>query len=173
MGDAEMCKENMGENTLMDSSLRKGDLAQELYEKGYNCCQAVLGAFSRELGLDEKQALMLASSFGGGMGKLREVCGAVTAMFMIAGYKYGYSDVNDKEAKEEHYRLIQKLGEEFKKKNGSIICRELLNLNEESDTSQLLERKDESGDNRPCPNLVRCGAEIIEREIKARQAKAK
>ncbi len=80
----------------------------------------------KNLGLDLETALRLSSSFGGGMGRLREVCGAVSGMFMVAGLKYGYSDPHDKPAKAEHYKRIQDLAAEFRDENGSIVCRELL-----------------------------------------------
>ncbi len=102
--------------------------ACELFGKGYNCAQAVFAAFCDETGLGEEEALRLASSFGGGMGRLREACGAVTAMFMVAGNLYGYADPADAGKKAEHYRLIQTLAYRFKDKHGSYVCRELLGL---------------------------------------------
>lgn len=84
--------------------------------------------------MDFDTALKLSSSFGGGMGRLREVCGAVSAMFMIAGLKYGYTSPNDDITKAEHYERIQKLAEEFKKNNKTIICRELLGLDVKQDS---------------------------------------
>lgn len=83
--------------------------AEALFKQGYNCAQSVFAAYSDELGMDMETALKLSSSFGGGMGRLREVCGAVSGMFMVAGLKDGYSDPTDKEAKANHYKLIQKL----------------------------------------------------------------
>ncbi|HEX3028307.1 MAG TPA: C-GCAxxG-C-C family protein, partial [Clostridia bacterium] len=83
--------------------------AVKLFKEGYNCSQAVLGAYCEELGMDFETALKLTSSFGGGMGRLREVCGAVSSMFMIAGLKFGYTDPKDGASKEKHYRLIQEL----------------------------------------------------------------
>ena len=85
------------------------DKAGNNFRNGYNCAQAVLLAFARELHLEESFALKLASSFGGGMGRLREVCGAVSAMFMIAGILKGYTEPNNDELKAQHYKLIQKL----------------------------------------------------------------
>ena len=72
----------------------KGKIAKELFEKGYNCCQAVLLAYCKELGIDEKIAAKLSSSFGGGMGGMGETCGAVTGMFMVAGLMNGYTLTN-------------------------------------------------------------------------------
>jgi len=111
---------------LTDHSQR----AKELFLQGHNCSQAVIAAFCEELDLDFETALKLSSSFGAGMGRLREVCGAVSGMFMIAGMKYGYTDPKDNKAKAEHYKLVQELAEQFKKSNGSIVCRELLSMNE-------------------------------------------
>jgi C_GCAxxG_C_C family probable redox protein len=100
----------------------------QLYKSGYNCCQAVLGTYCKELGLDFNTAMKLSSSFGGGMGSLREVCGAVSGMFMVIGLKCGQSDPSDRVAYAAHKKLIQKLAAQFKEENGSILCRELLGL---------------------------------------------
>ncbi len=103
---------------MIDHSQR----AKELFKQGYNCSQAVFASFCDDLNLDFDTALKIASSFGAGMGRLREVCGAVSGMFMVAGMKYGYTDVKDREAKTEHYKMIQELAEQFKTDNHSIIC---------------------------------------------------
>lgn len=102
--------------------------AKSLFEQGYNCAQAVLLAFEDITALDTKTAAALSSSFGGGMGRLREVCGAVSGMFMVSGIVCGYSKPEATDKKAEHYAFIQKLAAEYKKDNGSIICRELLGL---------------------------------------------
>ena len=144
----------------------KQALAVDNFKRGYNCCQAVLCAFCDEIGMEEETARRLASSFGGGMGRLREVCGAVSAMFMIAGFKFGYSDITDKNAKADHYKLIQKLASEFKQKNESIICRELLNT-EGRDTSYVpSERNEAYYKKRPCSEMVRSAAEIVDKLLK-------
>ena len=100
--------------------------ARELFMEGYNCSQSVVGAFAQELGMEKETAMKLASSFGAGMGRLREVCGTVSGMFLIAGLAYGYSDPKAREEKAEHYKRIQTLAARFREKNGTIICRELL-----------------------------------------------
>ena len=107
--------------------------AMELFKQGYNCSQAVFGAFCDELGIDFETAIKISSSFGGGMGRLREVCGAVTGMFMVAEMKYGYSDPLDSKSKTKHYELIQSLAKQFEERNNSIVCRELLGLNVKKD----------------------------------------
>lgn len=142
------------------------EIAQELFLKGYNCAQSVFCAYADELGLDFDTALKLSSSFGGGMGRLREVCGAVSSMFLIAGLKYGYITPCNDEIKAEHYERIQQLAKEFEEKNGSIICRELLNLDVKNDSPIPEKRTEEYYKNRPCEKLVMSGAEIIADYIK-------
>ncbi len=143
----------------------RADKAKELFEQGYNCAQATLGAFSDILGFDFETAMKLSSSFGGGMGKLREVCGAVSAMFMIAGVLKGYSSPETGGVKAEHYKLIQDLAEKFREENGSIICRELLNIQEKEKTHVPSERTQEYYRTRPCAMLVYSAAKIIEEEL--------
>lgn len=138
----------------------KSEKAKELFRSGYNCCQSVFCTFCEDTGVDFEQGLKLASSFGGGMGKLREVCGAVTAIFMLAGLKYGYTSNNDDNAKTEHYRLVQKLAQNFREKFGSIICRELLNL--ESDGYTPSKRTEEYYKSRPCEEFISFAAELIQ-----------
>lgn len=147
------------------------ELAKELFKKGYNCSQSVFAAFCDEMGLDFETALKIASSFGGGMGRLREVCGAVTGMFMVAGMVYGYSDPLDKTAKAEHYKLIQSMGKKFKDENGSIICRELLGLSAENDTPIPEDRTEEYYKRRPCAELVEQAAIILDEYIKKNRGK--
>lgn len=99
--------------------------ASEYYKSGFNCCQAVVLAFEDVLNLDRNTLLKISSSFGGGMGRLHEVCGAVSGMFMVLGLLEGYTDNKDVTAKIEHYEKVRVLADNFKAKNGSIICREL------------------------------------------------
>lgn len=139
--------------------------AGELFREGYNCAQSVFCAFADDLGLDFETALKISSSFGGGMGRLREVCGAVSAMFMIAGLKYGYTTPNDDNIKAEHYTRIQKLAEEFKKRNKTIICRELLGLDIHQDSPIPAKRTEQYYKVRPCEELVKEAAYIISNHI--------
>ena len=136
--------------------------AKALFKEGYNCAQAVFAAYSEELGMNTETALKLSSSFGGGMGRMREVCGAVSGMFMVAGIKYGYSDPKDTQAKVEHYKLIQYLAQKFKAQNGSIICKDLLGLSEAERTPIPQERTADYYMKRPCVEMVRCAAEILD-----------
>ncbi len=145
-----------------------GKLAEDNFKKGYNCAQSVCLAFVKETGLSEDVILKLSSSFGGGMGRMREVCGAVSAMFIIAGILKGYNAPNDDEAKTAHYKLIQTLAEEFKARHNSIICRELLGL-EKADGEDFSfvpsKRTEKYYSERPCENFVRTAAEIISKEL--------
>lgn len=138
--------------------------ATEYFKKGYNCAQSVFLAFAETLGIDKNTALRLSSSFGGGMGKLREVCGAVTSMFAIAGLINGYTEPDNDDAKAKHYELIQNLAEKFKTENGSIICRELLNKDYDN-TFVPSKRTDEYYKERPCEYFVKYASEIIENEL--------
>lgn len=140
--------------------------AKELFIEGYNCAQSVFVAFQDEMNIDRETALKLSSSFGGGMGRLREVCGAVSGMFMVAGVLYGYDDPKDKEEKAKHYARIQELANEFSKQNKSIVCRELLGLDKKTDSPIPSERTKEYYDKRPCVELVGQAAKIIENYIK-------
>ncbi len=143
--------------------------ARELFRSGYNCAQSVFCTFCDETGMKFEDALKLSSSFGGGMGRLREVCGAVSAMFMIAGILYGYTSPNNDEIKGQHYTLIQELAEKFKQKYDTIICRELLGLEEKQDSPIPSKRTQEYYENRPCENFIGFAAQIIEEMIEQKQ----
>ena len=136
--------------------------AVELFVEGYSCSQAVAMAFCDVTGLDEKTAATLSSSFGGGLGRLREVCGAVSGAAMVLGLVKGYSDPDDREAKKEHYHLVQEFAKRFKEKNGSIICRELLSGAAASKGSDPEARTREYYQTRPCAALCRCAAQILD-----------
>ena len=142
-----------------------GEKAKALFKQGYNCSQAVLAAFAEELGIDFETAMKLSSSFGGGMGSLREVCGAVSGMFMVAGIKYGYDKPGDRHGKVGHYKRIQTLAGKFREENQSIICRELLGIKPEGENLVPRERTDEYYKKRPCADLVEHAARIMEAYI--------
>ena len=135
--------------------------AMALFREGYNCTQAVVGTFADELEIEIDTAMKLASSFGGGMGRLREVCGAVSGMFIVAGLKFGYSDPKDKELKTEHYKLIQELADKFKEEHPSIVCRELLGLDQKKESYVPEDRTENYYKKRPCVQIVGKAAEII------------
>lgn len=139
-------------------------LAKELFEEGYNCSQSILAAFCDETGLDKETSLRLSSSFGAGMGKMREVCGAVTGMFMVVGLKYGYTDPLNLDVKSKHYELIQCLSEQFKAENNSIICRELLDMPMDNNPIPAA-RTDAYYKSRPCAKLVEHAAKLLDEYI--------
>ena len=137
------------------------DKAKELFMQGYNCAQAVAGGFCEEVGLDTETAIKIAASFGGGMGGMREVCGALTGAFVILGVKYGYLSPTDAGAKANHYKLISSVGEKFKEKWDSILCRDLMKkLLDEKDA--ILGGKPEEYTKRPCLIIVEDVADILE-----------
>lgn len=148
----------------------KADKAKELFKSGYNCSQAVLGVFCEELGLDFDTAMKISSSFGGGMGRMREVCGTVSGMFMAAGLAYSSSD-SSAQNKTEQYKIVQELAKRFKDRNGSIICRELLQGIENSTTPTPSERTETYYKKRPCVELVGDSVEILEQYLKETQPK--
>lgn len=140
--------------------------AMALFKEGYNCSQAVVGAFCDLCGLDIETAMRISASFGGGMGRLREVCGTVSGMFMVAGLLYGYDSPKDSAGKKEHYARIQELAAEFLKSNPSIICRDLLGLQKNGpDDPTPAPRTEEYYKKRPCVELVGCATEIMEQYI--------
>ena len=100
--------------------------ARDLFLSGCSCSQAVFAAFADDFGMDQDTALRLASSFGGGMGGMRETCGAVSGMLMVAGLKWGYSEVGNLDIKTAHYARVRKLIDSFKAEHTTIVCRELL-----------------------------------------------
>lgn len=146
--------------------MTKGEYAKQLFLEGYNCAQAVFGAFAEDLGLNFETAVKLSSGFGGGMGRLREVCGAVSGMFMVFDTKYGYISPTDTKSKKELYCHIQKLAGEFEQENGSIICRELLGLSEKSSSPNPDKRTNEYYKKRPCKELVELAANIVDNYMK-------
>ena len=138
----------------------KSEKAEILFRQGYNCCQAVLGAFCHDYGLSFQTAMKLASSFGGGMGRMREVCGTVSAMFMIAGLAAA-----ENTNRADQYRMIQKLAEKFREKNGSIICRELLKGIESSTSPVPSPRSEAYYTKRPCLQYIADAVEILECQL--------
>ncbi len=137
--------------------------ARELFLQGYNCAQSVVGAFCEDVGMDFDTAIKLSSSFGAGMGKLREVCGALSGAFMVAGLKCGYTSPTDNEVKAQHYKLIQDIAEKFKEQTGSIVCRELLQISKDEKQNHIPgERNPDYYKKRPCVAMVEIAATITE-----------
>jgi len=139
-------------------------LAADLFLSGSNCAQAVLVAFGDVTGLEPDFAAKLSCSFGGGMGRMREVCGAVSGMLMVAGLLYGYTDPGENDAaKKAHYELVQQLSARFREEAGSIICREILK-NPPSNPSPS-PRTEEYYKTRPCTRMVMLAARILDEYI--------
>ena len=142
----------------------RGLKAAELFVGGHNCAQAVAVAFCDVTGLDEAFSCRMASSFGGGMGRMREVCGAVSGMLMVAGLLYGYDVIGDDAVKKAHYALVQELAGQFRQEVGSIVCREILK-NPPSDPEPS-PRTEEYYRVRPCACMVLTAANILDAYIK-------
>ena len=144
----------------------KGELAKEYFQSGANCAQAVLAAFHKECGLDEKTAFRMASGFGAGMARMREVCGAVSGMILAANLLRGADDIKDKAAKDGHYAYLQILLKEFQQSAGSLICRDLLGLTTKGGSVPTSEeRTKEYYQKRPCGDMVKLAAGILERHL--------
>lgn len=147
--------------------MEKEEQARKKFIDGRNCCQAVFATFAPELGVDEATALRIASSFGGGIGRLREVCGAFSGLCMVAGLLKGYADGETPEEKAAHYALIQELAEKFKREHGSLVCREILQLSKNAPTPPTPEaRTTQYYSNRPCERCVGTAARLCEELIK-------
>lgn len=145
---------------------RYGDAAYEAFFKGYNCSQCVALAFAKEMGMTEEQALKMASGFGGGFGRMREVCGGFSGITLVLGVLYGSADPAQKTAL---YTEVQALAAEYKARNGgnSIICRELLGLQKAEGSPVASPRTPEYYKKRSCPELVRIAADIMAEYITA------
>lgn len=141
----------------------RADKAVELFKSGYNCAQAVVGAFCEELGMDKETALRASEGFGGGMGRMRLTCGTVSAMAFLAGLKYSKAQAGDLETRTLVYETVRKMAGEFEKKNGSIICSELLGASKPNDNGARPEaRTQEYYKKRPCAGCVLDAAKIVE-----------
>ena len=147
----------------MEKNLNRKELAMENFLKGYNCTQSVLLAFEDLLPEENrKEIICMASSFGGGMGRLREVCGSVSGMFLVAGLLYGYDGPETGQKKTELYTKIQELAHKFEEQNGSIVCRELLGLDVKEQCPVPDARTVEYYKKRPCKELIGMAAGSLE-----------
>lgn len=141
------------------------DRATALFQEGYNCAQAVFCAFADVTGLDLETSARLASSFGGGLGRLREVCGAVSGAAMVLGMAEGYADPKDAQAKKDHYARVRDFAARFREANGSIVCRELLaggDPHAAQPGGEPEARTPEFYKKRPCPELVGMAVDILD-----------
>lgn len=137
----------------------------ELFSKGYNCSQAVFAAFADKYGIDEDTALKLACSFGGGLGRMREVCGTVSGMALVCGMETGNTDSYNQSQKKDNYAKMRKLAAKFEEENGSIICKQLLGIEKKEESAEPLLRTEEYYRKRPCKELVMCAARILTEEF--------
>ena len=145
--------------------------ARQLFLEGYNCAQAVFCAFTDVTGYDLDTSARMASSFGGGMGRLRETCGVVSAAALVLGITEGYNDPADYEAKKRHYALVREFAERFRAENASISCRELLTLAglQPESGGEPEQRNEEFYRKRPCPRLVCDAARILDEMMAEKQ----
>lgn len=142
--------------------------AKELFKSGFNCAQSVFAAYASDFGLTQEQALKVAASFGGGIGRMRETCGAACGLFMLVGMKTGATDPADREGKSANYKIVQELAKKFKERNGSIKCAELLELRKNYKIShQAEERTEQYYAERPCLKMVESAALLWEEYISA------
>ncbi|MDD6102194.1 MAG: C-GCAxxG-C-C family protein [Clostridiales bacterium] len=148
-------------NELIGKSAR-GKKAAALFKEGYNCAQAMVIAFSDMLPFDENTVVKLVSGFGGGMGRMREVCGAFSGAVFVISYIYGYNDPSDFEGKKELYGRIQLVADKVKEINGSIVCKELLGLGTDKDSPVPEKRTDAYYKKRPCDKIIGVTAAVLE-----------
>ena len=152
---------NMTQEIDLESRIQR---AVELFMQGYGCCQSVLCAFADRYGLDEEMALRISAGFGGGVGRMRMMCGTCSALVILAGLEKGQTRGEDREGKAACYQLVRQLLETFRQRNGSIICAELLQMNgvkAETNTSQPDERNAEYYRVRPCARKVESAARVF------------
>lgn len=136
--------------------------AVALFKEGYNCAQSVVGAFADLYGFSQEQAFKMAASFGGGIGRMRQTCGAACGMFLLAGLDCGAVDGSDREGKSYNYAVVQELARKFEQESGSLICAELLGLKPKTPiVSQAEERTGAYYAKRPCVKMVETAARIF------------
>lgn len=135
----------------------------ELFKSGYNCSQSVVAAFASLYGFTEEQALRMAASFGGGIGRMRQTCGAACGLFLLAGLETGATDPADREGKSRNYAVVQQLAERFRQENGSLICAELLGLSprQPHTDTQAEARTPAYYAKRPCAQMVESAARLF------------
>ena len=135
--------------------------AVELFKEGFNCSQSVVGAFADKYGFTHEQALRMSASFGGGIGRMRETCGAACGLFMLAGLETGATEGADSKGKAANYALVQELAEEFKQRNGALRCADLLGLSKKEPIVSTPEaRTNQYYAKRPCVKMVEEAARI-------------
>lgn len=144
---------------------QRSEQAVAYFKQGYNCAQSVYMAYADVFGMDKDLAARIIAPLGGGMGRLREVCGAVSGMFLVAGLKHPADNPTDHDAKTRNYAAVQRLAEKFRQQNGSIVCRELLGLAVRKDDPTPEPRTDAYYKRRPCAEYVRIAATLAGEEL--------
>ena len=135
--------------------------AKTLFKQGFNCSQSVFAACADIYGIeDEALALRLSASFGGGIGRMRQTCGAACGMFLLAGLANGSATAGDAEGKKQNYELVQHLAEKFKQENGSLICAELLGIAPKPQEPTPEARTEAYYQKRPCVDMVASAVRI-------------
>lgn len=137
--------------------------AVELFMRGYGCCQSVVAAFADLYGFSERQALLVGAGFGGGVGRMRMMCGAVSGLVVLTGMKEGQTEGDDREGKAHCYKVVQQLLARSKEENGSLICAELLGIKGDVPMGNFVpdERNAEYYRKRPCAAKVESAARIF------------
>ena len=141
--------------------------ATATFEEGYTCAQSVFSTYADLFGMDRETALKLSSPMGGGLGRMREVCGAVSAMALLAGLKEGNTDPANEEGKEKIYLLTRQMAEKFREQFGTIVCRELLGIEGMEESAKPSVRTQQYYQERPCLQLIAAAAKIIEEMLLA------
>ena len=137
------------------------EMAVSLFKEGFNCSQSVVAAFADKYGFTREQALKMSASFGGGIGRMRETCGAACGLFLLAGLETGATEGADRDGKAANYALVQELAEEFKQRNGALRCADLLGLSKKEPVVSTPEaRTDQYYAKRPCVKMVEEAARI-------------
>ncbi len=134
--------------------------AVSFFKEGFNCSQSVFASHASEFGLSREVALKISTSFGGGMARMGKTCGAVTGAFMVIGLKYGRVSIDDEQARDKTYKIVREFVNRFKARNGSIICRELLDCDLSTPEGLKLAHDNNLFEN-VCPKFVRDSAEIL------------
>jgi C_GCAxxG_C_C family probable redox protein len=142
--------------------MKHSEKATAAFKEGYNCSQAVFSAFSEDLNLEKDLALKVSCGFGGGMARMGETCGAVTGAFMAIGAKYGKTDIADDAARAKTYAKVSEFVEEFKLRNNTIVCKELIGCVLSTPEGAKI-ASEKNLHSTVCPKFVADAAEILEK----------
>lgn len=154
-------KQQLSPQITAEEAQKRVEEAVDNFMQGYNCSQSVVAAFADLYGFTREQALRMAASFGGGIGRMRQTCGAACGMFMLAGLDCGATEGSDRAGKSHNYAVVQRLAEKFKAQTGSIICAELLGLKKPEGSPEAESRTATYYKKRPCPQMIRLGAQLF------------